>query len=94
MRIERNTTELKAHTLSNRWAQGEYNYSVFATLEISFNAIERQQSAAAEAFLTCELFGNDGIWEGLLFGQGRSAEDGIVTLCPSVVLPHEFDLSL
>ncbi|KAI5786969.1 hypothetical protein DFH27DRAFT_574567 [Peziza echinospora] len=60
-------SELQTHILSNRWAQGEYDYSVFATLEISFNAIEQRNPNISELSLNCGLFENDDIWEGLLF---------------------------
>ena len=62
-------SELQGHILSNRWAQGEYNYSVFATLEISFNAIEKRHPDVSELFLTCGLFENDDIWEELLLDR-------------------------
>ena len=55
-----------SYFLSKRWKGGEHDKSVFATWEISFNAIEKENPKAAELLLVCGLLNNEDIYEEFL----------------------------
>lgn len=59
---EANTT----HFLSRGWKLGEQDRSVFATWELSFQAITKHNPIAAELLLVCGFLNNDDICEELL----------------------------
>ena len=44
------------YLLSKKWKGGKHDRSVFATWEISFNAIEKENPKAAELLLVCGFF--------------------------------------
>ena len=56
------------YLLSKRWKGGKQDQdrSVFATWEISFNAIQQKSPNAARLLLICGFLNNDDIWEELL----------------------------
>ena len=49
------------YLLSKRWKGGKHDRSVFATWEISFNAIEKENPKAAELLLVCGFFHHEDI---------------------------------
>ena len=49
------------YLFSKRWKGGKHDRSVFATWEISFNAIEKQNRKAAELLLVCGFFHHEDI---------------------------------
>ena len=55
-----------SYLLSTRWKGGKNDRSVFATWEISFNAIEKENPKAAELLLVCGFFHDEDICEGFL----------------------------
>ena len=55
-----------SYLLSKRWKGGQQGGSVFATWEISFNAIEQRSPNAAKLLLICGFLNNEDIWEELL----------------------------
>ena len=65
-----------SYLLSGKWTVvGKQDESVFATLELSFNAIQKQNPRAAELLLLCGFMDNEDIPEELLRrGMGLSAD--------------------
>ena len=55
-----------SYLLSKRLKGGKHDRSVFATWEISFNAIEKANPKAAELLLVCGFFHNEDICEEFL----------------------------
>ena len=56
-----------SYLLSGKWkAVGKQDESVFATLELSFDAIQKQNPRAAELLLLCGFMDNEDIPEELL----------------------------
>ena len=55
-----------SYLLSNEWKGGKHDRSVFATWEISFNAIENENPKAAELLLVCGFLDNEDICEEFL----------------------------
>ena len=55
-----------SYLLSKRWKGGQQDKSVFATLEISFDAIQQRSPNAAKLLLICGFLNNEDIWEELL----------------------------
>ena len=54
------------YLLSKRWKGGKHDRSVFATWEISFNAIEKENPKAAELLLVCGFFHHEDIYKEFL----------------------------
>ena len=76
--LTRYLREYKTNTrylLGGKWkAVGKQDESVFATLEVSFDAIQNQNPGAAELLLLCGFMDNEDISEELLRrGMGLSA---------------------
>ena len=55
-----------SYLLSKGWKGGKQDRSVFATWEISFNAIQRDSPNAARLLLICGFLNNEDICEELL----------------------------
>ena len=55
-----------SYLLSKGWKGGKQDRSVFATWEISFNAIQQKSPEAAKLLLICGFLNNEDIWEELL----------------------------
>jgi len=55
-----------SYLLSKGWKGGKQDRSVFATWEISFNAIEEKSPEAAKLLLICGFLNNEDICEELL----------------------------
>jgi len=55
-----------SNLLSKGWKRGKQDRSVFATWEISFNAILQKSPNAAKLLLVCGFLNNDDICEELL----------------------------
>ena len=55
-----------SYLLSNGWKGGKQDRSVFATWEISFNAIQNNNPNAAKLLLICGFLNNEDICEELL----------------------------
>ena len=55
-----------SYLLSTRWKGGTHDRSVFATWEISFNAVEVENPKAAELLLVCGFLDNEDICEEFL----------------------------
>ena len=55
-----------SYLLSKRWKGGKQDRSVFATWEVSFNAIQQKTPNAARLLLICGFLNNADIWEDLL----------------------------
>ena len=66
-----------SYLLSKRWKGGKHDRSVFATWEISFNAIEKENSKAAELLLVCGFLDNEDICEEFLRRGMRMDEHGM-----------------
>ena len=55
-----------SYFLSGKWKIGKYSKSVFATWELSFEAIKKQNPKSAELLLICGFLDNNDISEELL----------------------------
>ena len=66
-----------SYLLSKGWKGGKYDKSVFATWEISFNAIEMANPMAAELLLVCGYFNNEDICEEFLRRGMRIEKHGM-----------------
>jgi len=67
-----------SYLLSGRWkAIGKQDESVFATLELSFNAIQNQNPRAGELLLLCGFMDNEDIPEELLRRGMKLSADGM-----------------
>ena len=55
-----------SYVLSKGWKGGKQDRSVFATWEISFNAIQEKSPSAAKLLLVCGFLNNEDICEKLL----------------------------
>ena len=67
-----------SYLLSGKWkAVGKQDESVFAALELSFNAIQKQNPRAAELLLLCGFIDNEDIPEKLLQRGMKLPEDGM-----------------
>ena len=67
-----------SYLLSGRWkAIGKQDESVFATLELSFNAIQQQNPRAGELLLLCGFMDNEDIPEELLRRGMNQSADGM-----------------
>jgi len=55
-----------SYLLSQKWTGRQYDRSVFATWEISFQAIEEKSPRAADLLLVCGFFDHEDIQEELL----------------------------
>ena len=62
--------------LSKRWKGGKHDRSIFATWEISFNAIEKENPQVAELPLVCGFFDNEDIYEEVLHRGMRMDRHG------------------
>ncbi|KAF8462069.1 hypothetical protein BDZ91DRAFT_850828 [Kalaharituber pfeilii] len=65
-----------SYFLSKEWKVGKCDRSVFAAWDLSFNAIESQNSKAAELLLICGLLDNNDICEELLQRGMKLPVDG------------------
>jgi len=66
------------YLLSGKWKiVGKQDESVFATLELSFNAIQKQNPKAAELLLLCGFMDNEDIPEELLRRGMELSADGM-----------------
>jgi len=66
------------YILSGKWkAVGKQDESVFATLELSFDAIQKQNPRAAELLLLCGFMDNEDIPEELLRRGMNLSADGM-----------------
>ena len=66
------------HLLRGKWRIGKNpsNKSIFATWELSFSAIQEQNSKAAELLLVCGFLDNNDISDELLWRGMKLPEDG------------------
>ena len=55
-----------SYFLRKKWKGGKHDRSVFATWEISFNAIKKENPKAAELLLVCGFLDNEDICEEFL----------------------------
>ena len=62
-----------SYLLSKEWKGGNHDRSVFATWEISFNAIDKENPKAAGLLLVCGFLDNEDICEEFLH-RGRKMD--------------------
>jgi len=68
--------------LSGRWKVGKHNRSVFATWELSFEAIQKQNPKSAELLLVCGFLDNNDILEELLQRGMKLPKNGMHYITP------------
>jgi len=71
-----------SYFLSGKWKVGKHNRSVFATWELSFEAIQKQNPKSAELLLICGFLDNNDISEELLQRGMKLPKNGIYYTCP------------
>jgi len=73
-----------SYLLSGKWkVVGKQDESIFAALEVSFNAIQKQNPGAAKLLLLCGFMDNEDIPEKLLRRGMRLSADGMQSTVPA-----------
>ncbi|KAF8442501.1 P-loop containing nucleoside triphosphate hydrolase protein [Kalaharituber pfeilii] len=88
-------SEYKANVnrlLSRKWRAGKDNRSVFATWELSFNAIKKQNPKAAELLSLCAFLDNNDICEELL-RRGMKLAMNDTSLADSIHLLFSYSIA-
>ena len=67
-----------SYLLSKRWKGGNHDRSVFATWEVSLDAIEKENPKAVELLLVCGFLDNEDICQEFLHRGMRMDEDGMI----------------
>jgi len=82
-----------SYLLSGKWkaaGRSRQDESVFATLELSFNAIQKQNPRAGELLLLCGFMDNEDIPKELLRRGMKLSTDGMQNTFLAKRFAHEF----
>ncbi|KAF8446560.1 P-loop containing nucleoside triphosphate hydrolase protein [Kalaharituber pfeilii] len=80
------------HLLSRKWKVGKDDRSVFATWELSFNAIKNQNPKAAKLLSLCAFLGNNDICEDFL-RRGMNLATNDTSLTDSIHLLFSYSIA-
>jgi len=76
-----------SYLLGKGWKGRKQDRSVFATWEISFNAIQEKSPNAAKLLLICGFLNNEDIWEELL-KRGMNLESHGMRFILNYIIRH------